>query len=102
MPSATARAIAAVLPHRDSYTTTAFIECTSLVVHKLRVNHPFQDDGLSLDAAQRPRIEPLGGSGNGPPILAQSGGQRFSSFPHASRVSCSELLGGFGHRATPM
>jgi hypothetical protein len=35
-----------------------------------------------------------GGSGNGLSILAHFGGQGFSNFPHASRVSCSELLGG--------
>ena len=35
-----------------------------------------------------------GGSGNGPPILAQLGGHRTLTLPAASRVSCSELFGG--------
>ena len=34
-----------------------------------------------------------GGSGNGPLILAHSGRHGISNLPHASRVSCSELLG---------
>ena len=34
-----------------------------------------------------------GGSGNGYFILAHSGGHGFSNFPHAIRVSCSELVG---------
>jgi len=33
-----------------------------------------------------------GGSGNGPPILAHLGGHGISNFPHASRVSWSEVL----------
>jgi hypothetical protein len=34
-----------------------------------------------------------GGSGNAPPILAHSGGLGTLHFPHASRVSWSDLLG---------
>ena len=45
-------------------------------------------------AAERPRAQLPGGSGNGPPIFAQLGGQGISNLPHASGVSCSELLGG--------
>jgi len=33
-----------------------------------------------------------GGSGNAPPILAQLDGHGTTNFPHASRVSCSEVL----------
>ena len=35
-----------------------------------------------------------GGLGDGSLILAHSGGHGMSNFPHASRVSCSELSGG--------
>jgi hypothetical protein len=35
-----------------------------------------------------------GGSGNGPPILAQLGGHGTFDIRHASGVSCSELSGG--------
>jgi len=35
-----------------------------------------------------------GGSGNARPILPHSGGQDRPALPGASRVSCSELLGG--------
>ena len=49
-----------------------------------------------LYAGQRPMIcmGLPGGSGNGCPILAHSARQGISVFPHASRVACSELLGG--------
>jgi hypothetical protein len=45
-------------------------------------------------AAQRLRAQLPGGSGNGRSILAQLGGPSIIDFPLASRVSCSELLGG--------
>ena len=47
---------------------------------------------ITCTAAQRPRAQLPGGSGNGPFILAHSGGQDTANFPHASRVSCSERL----------
>src|SRR3990172_12181073 len=49
---------------------------------------------LRLRAAQRPRAQLPGGSGNGPSILAHPGRQETIPFPPASRVSCSELFGG--------
>src|SRR3990170_7513234 len=47
----------------------------------------------SLLGAQRPRAQLPGGSGNGRLIIAHPDGQDTYAFPHASRVSCSELLG---------
>ena len=47
-------------------------------------------------AAQRPRAQLPGGSGLSRTTLRQLAGQESSHLPHASRVSCSELLGGRG------
>src|SRR3990170_7528902 len=44
-------------------------------------------------AAQRPRAQLPGGLGTSRPIIAHPDGQGTTPFPHASRVSCSELLG---------
>jgi hypothetical protein len=49
---------------------------------------------LRRRAAHNGGAQLLGGPGSGPLILAQLGGQDICNFPHASRVSCSELLGG--------
>jgi len=50
-------------------------------------------NGLELRVAPRACEGQLpGGSGNGRLILGHSGGQATADFPHASRVSCSELL----------
>ena len=53
-----------------------------------REDWPFTPPG----GIQRPRGQLPGGSGYGLLIVAQLGGQGFSDFRHASRVSCSELL----------
>ena len=57
------------------------------------MRHEWEPRVQGRDTAQRPRPHPPGGSDDVLSILAHSGGQGISNFPHASRVSLTAPSG---------